>query len=166
MNALSVPDPAEAADGAARPAAVLQVRGISKSFGEQEVLRGIDLTVGAHEVVCLIGASGSGKSTLLRCVNLLEPLSAGSILLSGQDVQCAALRVRHLQRHRDLVGSDRRGSHLYLTRPARLTGFELNSNRHSGDPWHEHFGCGAASRSSRGPHRRNSRTRVRQTHCG
>jgi polar amino acid transport system ATP-binding protein len=103
VNALSVPDPAEAADGAARPAAVLQVRGISKSFGAQEVLRGIDLTVGAHEVVCLIGASGSGKSTLLRCVNLLEPLSAGSILLSGQEITAKGVNPDLVRRHIGIV---------------------------------------------------------------
>ena len=51
--------------------------GVHKSFGKLEVLRGIDLDVAEHEVVCLIGASGSGKSTLLRCVNLLEPIDAG-----------------------------------------------------------------------------------------
>ena len=53
----------------------LVVEGLHKRFGKLEVLRGIDLTLAEHEVVCLIGASGSGKSTLLRCVNLLEPVS-------------------------------------------------------------------------------------------
>ena len=48
------------------------------------MLRGIDLTVAEHEVVCLIGASGSGKSTLLRCINLLEPIDAGRILVGGE----------------------------------------------------------------------------------
>ena len=57
-----------------------------KSFGANEVLKGIDLTVDTHEVVCLIGASGSGKSTLLRCVNLLEPIDAGQISLWGQEI--------------------------------------------------------------------------------
>ncbi len=56
----------------------LVLEGVHKSFGELEVLRGIDLTVAEHEVVCLIGASGSGKSTLLRCVNLIEPVDAGT----------------------------------------------------------------------------------------
>ena len=64
----------------------LSVEGLCKSFGKHEVLRGVDLTVGEHEVVCLIGASGSGKSTLLRCVNLLEPIDAGRIMLAGQQV--------------------------------------------------------------------------------
>ena len=53
------------------------IDGLHKSFGELEVLKGIDLAVDEHEVVCLIGASGSGKSTLLRCINLLEPIDAG-----------------------------------------------------------------------------------------
>ena len=57
--------------------------GVRKSFGKNEVLRGIDLDVAEHEVVCLIGASGSGKSTLLRCVNLIEPVDAGRIVLDG-----------------------------------------------------------------------------------
>ena len=52
----------------------LVLEGVHKSFGRSEVLRGIDLFVAEHEVVCLIGASGSGKSTLLRCINLIEPL--------------------------------------------------------------------------------------------
>jgi polar amino acid transport system ATP-binding protein len=66
------------------PALVLE--NVHKSFGKTEVLRGIDLTVGEHQVVCLIGASGSGKSTLLRCVNLLEPIDDGRILVDGRDI--------------------------------------------------------------------------------
>ena len=64
----------------------LVVEEVSKSFGRHEVLQGIDLTVAEHEVVALIGASGSGKSTLLRCINLLEPISAGRIYLSGEEI--------------------------------------------------------------------------------
>ena len=64
----------------------LAVDQLSKSFGRHEVLRGIDLTVAEHEVVALIGASGSGKSTLLRCINLLEPINAGRIFLSGEEI--------------------------------------------------------------------------------
>ena len=66
--------------------AALSLEGIHKSFGKLEVLRGIDLALAEHEVVCLIGASGSGKSTLLRCVNLLEPVDAGRILIGGEVV--------------------------------------------------------------------------------
>jgi polar amino acid transport system ATP-binding protein len=64
--------------------AVLELRGVTKAYGSQEVLRGIDLTVGEHEAVALIGASGSGKSTLLRCVDLLEEIDDGDILLDGE----------------------------------------------------------------------------------
>jgi len=65
---------------------VVRIEGLHKRFDELEVLRGIDLAVGEHEVVCLIGASGSGKSTLLRCINLLEPIDAGRILIEGTDI--------------------------------------------------------------------------------
>ena len=64
----------------------LQVEGLRKSFGRLEVLRGIDLAVAEHEVVCLIGASGSGKSTLLRCVNLLERIDTGRIVVEGEEI--------------------------------------------------------------------------------
>jgi polar amino acid transport system ATP-binding protein len=67
-------------------APALEVDGLHKSFGKLEVLRGIDLSLAEHEVVCLIGASGSGKSTLLRCVNLLEPIDAGRILVRGNEI--------------------------------------------------------------------------------
>ena len=64
----------------------IEITGLRKSFGPNLVLRGIDLAVDSHEVICLIGASGSGKSTLLRCINLLEPIEGGSIRLFGQDI--------------------------------------------------------------------------------
>src|ERR1700748_2330748 len=64
----------------------LRIEGLRKSFGPHEVLRGVDLDVAPHEVICLIGASGSGKSTLLRCVNLLERIDAGTIWLDGQAI--------------------------------------------------------------------------------
>ncbi|MEU6792719.1 amino acid ABC transporter ATP-binding protein [Nonomuraea wenchangensis] len=65
---------------------LLSIDGVWKHFHGQSVLRGVDLEVNAHEVVSLIGASGSGKSTLLRCVNLLETVDDGVILLDGQDI--------------------------------------------------------------------------------
>jgi len=71
----------------------LRVEGLRKTFGELEVLSGVDLTLGEHEVVCLIGASGSGKSTLLRCINLLEPIDAGSVRIQGEEVTAAGVNV-------------------------------------------------------------------------
>jgi polar amino acid transport system ATP-binding protein len=65
---------------------VLQVRGLVKRYGEHTVLDGVHVDVAEHEVVALIGASGSGKSTLLRCVNLLEDVDDGQILLDGEDI--------------------------------------------------------------------------------
>ncbi|GIJ46517.1 putative amino acid ABC transporter (ATP-binding protein) [Virgisporangium aliadipatigenens] len=62
------------------------LNGVRKSFGANEVLRGIDLTIEPGEVVCVIGPSGSGKSTLLRCVNLLETPTAGTVHVGGVDV--------------------------------------------------------------------------------
>jgi polar amino acid transport system ATP-binding protein len=67
-------------------AAVVEVRGVTKAFGDVPVLRGIDLVVREHEAVALIGASGSGKSTLLRCIDLLEPIDDGDVLLDGEVV--------------------------------------------------------------------------------
>jgi polar amino acid transport system ATP-binding protein len=65
---------------------LLTIDGVWKNYHEHSVLRGVDLEVQPHEVVCLIGASGSGKSTLLRCVNLLETIDDGAILLDGMDI--------------------------------------------------------------------------------
>jgi polar amino acid transport system ATP-binding protein len=64
----------------------VRIEGLHKSFGELEVLKGIDLSVQDHEVVCLIGASGSGKSTLLRCIDLLDPIDAGRIWVEGIEI--------------------------------------------------------------------------------
>ncbi|WP_329555633.1 amino acid ABC transporter ATP-binding protein [Streptomyces sp. NBC_00696] len=64
----------------------IQVSGLHKSFGTNEVLRGIDLEIAQGEVVCVIGPSGSGKSTLLRCVNLLEEPSAGRVFIGGTEI--------------------------------------------------------------------------------
>ena len=76
----------------------LLVEGVHKSFGKSEVLRGIDLSVAEHEVVCLIGASGSGKSTLLRCVNLLEPIDAGRIVVDGAEITARGVDVNRVRR--------------------------------------------------------------------
>jgi polar amino acid transport system ATP-binding protein len=79
----------------------LELRGVEKRFGDNQVLNGIDLAVAEHEVVSLIGASGCGKSTLLRCVNALEPIQAGTITLQGQLVSGKGVNV---DRHRRDVG--------------------------------------------------------------
>jgi polar amino acid transport system ATP-binding protein len=63
--------------------AVLEVQGVTKAYGDEAVLRGVDLRVSEHEAVALIGASGSGKSTLLRCIDLLEEIDDGDVLLDG-----------------------------------------------------------------------------------
>ena len=81
----------------------LLIEGVHKSFGKLEVLRGIDLTLAEHDVVCLIGASGSGKSTLLRCVNLLEPIDAGRIALGGEDISVRGIDVNRVRRSIGIV---------------------------------------------------------------
>ena len=81
----------------------LTVEGLRKSFGKLEVLRGIDLDVGEHEVVCLIGASGSGKSTLLRCIDLLEPIDAGRILIEGEEITAVGVDVNRIRQRVGIV---------------------------------------------------------------
>ena len=81
----------------------LRVEGLHKSFGHLEVLRGIDLAVEPHEVVCLIGASGSGKSTLLRCVNLLEPIDAGRIYIRDVEITDPKVDVDRIRRRIGIV---------------------------------------------------------------
>ena len=82
---------------------MIEIEGLRKSFGKLEVLRGIDLDVAEHEVVCLIGASGSGKSTLLRCVNLLEPVDAGTIVVAGEEITARGIDVNALRRKIGIV---------------------------------------------------------------
>jgi polar amino acid transport system ATP-binding protein len=79
----------------------LELRGVEKRFGDNLVLRGIDMDVGEHEVVSLIGGSGSGKSTLLRCINALEPIEAGTIKVEGKLISGPGVDV---DRHRRDVG--------------------------------------------------------------
>ena len=81
----------------------LRVEGLHKSFGKLEVLRGINLEVREHEVICLIGASGSGKSTLLRCVNLLEPIDRGRIVLEGREISARGVDVNQVRRRVGIV---------------------------------------------------------------
>ena len=81
----------------------LVVQGLRKSFGRLEVLRGIDLDVTEHEVVCLIGASGSGKSTFLRCVNLLEPIDEGRVVVAGEEITARGVDVNRVRRRIGIV---------------------------------------------------------------
>jgi polar amino acid transport system ATP-binding protein len=81
----------------------LVLENVRKSFGRNEVLRGIDLTVAEHEVVCLIGASGSGKSTLLRCVNLIEPIDMGRIVVEGEEISARGIDVNRIRRRIGIV---------------------------------------------------------------
>jgi polar amino acid transport system ATP-binding protein len=81
----------------------LKVEGLHKSFGALKVLRGINLDVAEHEVVCLIGASGSGKSTLLRCINLLEPVDAGRIWIEGDEITARGTNVNRVRRKVGIV---------------------------------------------------------------
>ena len=81
----------------------LELEGVRKSFGRNEVLRGIDLAVAEHEVVCLIGASGSGKSTLLRCINLTEPVDAGRIVVEGSEITARGVNVNRVRRRIGIV---------------------------------------------------------------
>ncbi len=81
----------------------VRIEGLYKSFGDLQVLRGIDLVVAEHEVVCLIGASGSGKSTLLRCVNLLEPIDEGRVLVEGDEVTARGVDLDVVRRRIGIV---------------------------------------------------------------
>jgi polar amino acid transport system ATP-binding protein len=76
----------------------LEIEGLRKSFDKLDVLRGIDLSLAEHEVVCLIGASGSGKSTLLRCVNLLESIDEGRIFVRGEEITGPGVDVNGVRR--------------------------------------------------------------------
>jgi polar amino acid transport system ATP-binding protein len=72
---------------------VVETRGLHKHFGDLHVLRGIDLAISRHEVLCVIGPSGSGKSTLLRCVNMLEVPSSGEVLIEGERINARGLDI-------------------------------------------------------------------------
>jgi polar amino acid transport system ATP-binding protein len=120
---------------------VLRLEGVHKAYGGEPVLRGIDLTVDAHEVIAVIGASGSGKSTLLRTINLLEPVDDGQIWLGTDDitdpgVKADAVRARigfvfqhlNLFPHLSVLDNVTLASRLVFGRPsaaARRTGLEL-----------------------------------------
>jgi polar amino acid transport system ATP-binding protein len=81
----------------------VSLQGVRKSFDNLEVLHGIDLDVAEHKVVCLIGASGSGKSTLLRCINLLEKVDQGTIVVDGQTITGTKVDVNRLRQKIGIV---------------------------------------------------------------
>jgi polar amino acid transport system ATP-binding protein len=89
--------------GAPAGAPVLEIRGVTKSYGDQQVLAGIDLTVGEHQAIALIGASGSGKSTLLRCIDLLEEIDDGDIFLDGEQITLPGMNPVPVRRRMGLV---------------------------------------------------------------
>lgn len=93
----------KAAEKAAPSAPAISIEGLRKSFGDLEVLGGIDLTVASGEVVCVIGPSGSGKSTLLRCVNMLEEPSAGRISVAGAEVTHPDVDIDRVRRRIGMV---------------------------------------------------------------
>jgi polar amino acid transport system ATP-binding protein len=90
-------------DGAVITSEAIRLDAVRKSFGTNEVLRGIDLTVAPEEVICLIGASGSGKSTLLKCVNLLEFVDSGRIFVRGEEITAPRVDVNRVRRHIGIV---------------------------------------------------------------
>jgi polar amino acid transport system ATP-binding protein len=81
----------------------VSLQGVTKRFGDLEVLRKVDLDVDEHNVVCLIGASGSGKSTLLRCINLLEKVEEGTIVVDDEIVTNGSVDVNALRRKIGIV---------------------------------------------------------------
>ena len=83
--------------------AAINIEGVHKSFGKVMVLKGVDVEVPESNAVCLIGASGSGKSTLLRCVNLLEPVDSGRILVHGDDITSYEVDANRVRRRIGIV---------------------------------------------------------------
>jgi len=99
-------DPADASNPISSPrptAPAIDVRNLHKSFRDNEVLRGIDLTVGTGEVLVLIGPSGSGKSTLLRCLNMLEKPTSGTVWVLGQEVTARSAKLSRIRRDIGMV---------------------------------------------------------------
>ena len=84
-------------------ASKISVTGLRKSFGNNEVLKGLDVQVAEGEVVCVIGPSGSGKSTFLRCLNKLEQITAGSVVVDGFDLTDPAVNLNEVRQHIGMV---------------------------------------------------------------
>jgi glutamine transport system ATP-binding protein len=82
---------------------IVEFKNVVKRFGDTAVLNGIDLTINKGEVVVIVGPSGSGKSTLLRCINVLETLEGGDIIVNGHSVRSSSAQVRELRREAGMV---------------------------------------------------------------
>ncbi|MFD4368382.1 amino acid ABC transporter ATP-binding protein [Rhodococcus sp. NPDC058521] len=87
----------------AAPEAKIRVTGLKKSFGDNEVLKGLDVAIAAGEVVCVIGPSGSGKSTFLRCLNRLEDITGGSVVVDGTDISDKKADIDQVRQHVGMV---------------------------------------------------------------
>lgn len=83
--------------------AVLDIKDLKKSFGQNEILKGISFSVEQGDVISIIGSSGSGKSTMLRCINLLETPTEGQILFRGQDIRSGAMPLTHYRAQVSMV---------------------------------------------------------------
>jgi polar amino acid transport system ATP-binding protein len=83
--------------------AMIELIGVHKSFGQLEVLKGVDLTVTKKEVVVVIGPSGSGKSTMLRCINGLEPIQKGKVIIEGEDLHGPHTDPNKIRQHIGMV---------------------------------------------------------------
>jgi polar amino acid transport system ATP-binding protein len=82
---------------------MIEIRNVKKVFGPLTVINGINLDVKKGELLCLIGASGSGKSTLLQCINGLEPIQGGEIIVDGVSVHDPKTNINHLRRKLGIV---------------------------------------------------------------
>lgn len=89
---------------------ILEIKNLYKSFGDLEVLKGVNLDINKGEVVCIIGSSGSGKSTLLRCLNLLETPDSGSVIFNGSDLTLNSTNINKL---REKIGMVFQGFNLF-----------------------------------------------------
>jgi polar amino acid transport system ATP-binding protein len=133
-------------------APVLELRGITKAYGDHAVLRGIDLEVGEHEAVALIGASGSGKSTLLRCIDLLEEIDDGDIRLDGDPITDPGRDPIPVRRRLGLVFQaynlfpHRRVIENVILGAVKAQGMSVEEARASGQALLERFGLGDRAR--------------------
>ena len=82
---------------------IIQVHSLKKSFGTNEVLKDISINIAAQEVVCVIGASGSGKSTFLRCLNRLDDITSGQVIIDGQDITAPSTNINSIRQEVGMV---------------------------------------------------------------